>query len=126
MSKKDTLVGHFDAPHVSLGSYVTGFVTCVVLTLLAFFAATFDKLNATTAIALVAVLAIVQCIVQLRRFLHLGTEFKPRWKLAVFILMLVIVLIVVIGSLWIMDNLNYYMMESPRATEKYLDRNGGF
>lgn len=50
-------------------------------------------------------LAIMQLIVQVICFLHLGEEPKPRWKLIVFLYTTLIVSIVVVGSLWIMNHL---------------------
>lgn len=122
---KHVAVSSFEAPHVSLKSYVTGFVSCIVLTLLAYAAATSGQLSKHVAIGSIAALAIIQCIVQLVKFLHLGSEFKPRWKLAVFCLMLCIVLILVIGSLWIMNNLNYRMMHSPEQMNEYIQSQDG-
>ncbi|MDB5169707.1 MAG: cyoD [Candidatus Saccharibacteria bacterium] len=122
---KQPLVSQFEPPHVSVRSYVIGFVSCLVLTIAAYVAAVSDSLSHDAAIAAIAALAVVQCVVQLRRFLHLGSEFKPRWKLAVFITMLTIVLIVVFGSLWIMNNLNYRMMQSPAEVNKYITEQDG-
>jgi cytochrome o ubiquinol oxidase subunit IV len=58
-----------------------------------------------------ATLAVVQFVVQMVYFLHVGSERKPRWKAMVMWLMLVVVLILVVGSVWIMNNLNYRMSE---------------
>lgn len=123
MSK--TVVSHFDPPHASMRTYTLGFVSCIVLTLAAYIAATTQGLNKHAAIGVIAVLAFVQLVVQLRGFLHLGVEFKPRWKLGVFAFMLVVVLILVVGSLWIMDNLNYRMMSSPQEMNQYVEGQDG-
>ena len=48
--------------------------------------------------------------VQLFLFLHLGLENKPHWNLITFLFMLLILVVIVLGSLWIMYNLNYNMM----------------
>lgn len=121
MSKSHETISQFDATHVSLQSYVYGFVTCLILTGTAYIAAVSNIFSDTVAIAVIAVLAVVQCAVQLRRFLHVGVEFKPRWKLMVFTTMILIVLILVIGSLWIMSNLNYRMIHSPEQMKEYVE-----
>jgi cytochrome o ubiquinol oxidase operon protein cyoD len=73
-------------------------------------------------IFLVFSLAFLQLIAQLFFFLHLGHERKPRWYGFVFIFSTAVVAIVIGGSLWIMNNLNYNMM-SPLETDLYmLDR----
>jgi cytochrome o ubiquinol oxidase operon protein cyoD len=95
--------------HGSVGSYVVGFVLSVALTLAAYFAVTHHAFGRTGLIATVCTLAGVQLMVQLLFFLHLGREGKPRFSLWTFVFMLMILVIVVGGSLWIMNNLNYHM-----------------
>lgn len=71
-----------------------------------------------------AILALAQFFAQLYYFLHLGRETKPRWKLLVLCFMILVVLIIVVGSIWIMYNLNYRM--SPQQMNTYmLNQNGG-
>ena len=122
---KSVLVSHFEPPHVSFRGYVTAFITCVVLTLVMYFAGVSESLSKMQAISIVGTLAVIQCVVQLRKFLHLGEEFKPRWKLAVFSVMLIIALIIVIGSIWIMDNLNYRMMHNSSQSQEYVESQDG-
>lgn len=74
--------------------------------------------------ALVA-LAVTQLAVQMVFFLHLGQESRPRWNFTVFLFMLLTLVIIVFGSLWIMDNLNYHMM-SPEETKAYMKDHEGF
>ena len=122
---KSTLVSSFQPPHASLRAYVTGFVSCVVITLVMYLAGISDTLGRNQALGIIGVLAIVQFMVQLRYFLHLGDEFRPRWKLGVFALMLTIVFILVGGSLWIMSNLNYRMMHSSSESSEYVKSQDG-
>src|SRR5687767_10328148 len=91
-------------------SYVIGFVVSVVLTLTAYFAAVGRLMPVRMTVAIITGLALVQLAVQLRLFLHLGQEAKPRWNLVAFGFMVLVVAILVGGSLWIMNNLNYHMM----------------
>ncbi len=55
-------------------------------------------------------LALVQSLVQLIFFMHLGIESKPRWNLITFLFLIFVLIIVVGGSIWIMQNMNYNMM----------------
>lgn len=125
MKQPSPQVSHFETAHVSLKSYTYGFVTCIVLTLLAYCIALYDGVSDQLAIAIIGGLALVQCAVQLRRFLHLGVESRPRWKLAAFAIMLAVLAIIVIGSLWIMDNLSYRMIHSPQEMEQYVESQDG-
>lgn len=119
MSKVQT---HIDAPaeagRGSLLSYTSGFVFSVLLTLAAYVSVTNNSLPKETLMLFIVGLAVVQLLVQLLFFLHLGRESKPRWNLVVFSFMLVVIVIVVLGSLWVMHNLDYHMM--PHEMDKTL------
>lgn len=108
--------------------YLTGFVLSLILTGVAYIAITEHLVPSSEAASFVVKLAIVQIAVQLFFFLHLGQESRPRWKLIVFFFMLVVLVILVFGSLWIMENLNYNMMGSPEKMDEYMieQNNKGF
>lgn len=91
-------------------SYVLGFAISIVLTLTAYFLVTERLLVDGLLIAAIVGLGIVQMIVQLLFFLHLGSEVKPRWNIMAFLFMILVVLLLVIGSLWIMYNLDERVM----------------
>ena len=97
-------------------SYFTGFMWSLLLTLAAFalvklqLDAGGSAYPAKVLIGILAVLAIVQLVVQLVFFFHLGREAKPRLNTISFLFMLMVVGIIAFGSLWIMYNLNYNMM----------------
>lgn len=94
----------------SYKSYSIGFVLCTLLTLAAYFAVDQKLLNGMALISTILGLGLVQALVQLILFLHLDKEEGPRWNLTVFFCMLSVLLIIVIGSLWIMANLRYNVM----------------
>lgn len=102
-------------------AYVTGFILSVALTLTAYFFVVEEKFAAKTLLISIAGLAVVQLIVQLVFFLHLGRESKPRFNLLMLIFAAGVVFIVVFGSLWIMINLdNNHELLSPQEAGQYL------
>lgn len=105
-----TVVEH---PHqaLSLTKYLIGFVVSIAVTLAAYVLATHQSISRDTVMYALAALAVVQFIVQMVFFLHVGSERKPRWKAMIMWLMLAVVLILVAGSIWIMNNLDYRMTE---------------
>ncbi len=106
-----------------LASYIIGFAFSIGLTLVAYLGVTHNWFsNGTPSIALL-VLAILQLVVQLFFFLHVGRETRPRWRLFTLFLAITVILIVVIGSIWIMYNLNYRML--PSEMERYMQRQDG-
>src|SRR5664279_1324755 len=88
-------------------SYVVGFVLSLLLTVTAYMTVVNHVFVGWQLVMAIVVLALAQLLAQLIFFLHLGRESKPRWNLVVFLFMLMIVVILVGGSLWIMNNLNY-------------------
>lgn len=112
----------------SLASYSIGFGLSLLFTLIPFVVVYDRLLSGTWLVAVIVGSALVQLMVQLVFFLHLGRESRPRWNLIVFLFMLLVLFIVVVGSLWIMQNLDYNMMVSPEETDKYMkqESNRGF
>ncbi len=87
--------------HGTLKSYLIGFTVSLILTIISF--SLRDKV-------MIAGFALTQAVCQLFLFLHLGSEAKPRWETIVFYFIFLILLIIVLGSLWIMFDLNRRMM----------------
>lgn len=110
-----------------ISSYVSGFILSVVLTLFSYFAVTNQLWDNNWLIFIITGLAVVQLVVQLIFFLHLGSEKGNSWKLVTFWFAVLVVGILVVGSLWIMFNLNYNMMDmTPPEQAEYMHDNEGF
>ena len=115
---------HLHSHHSAHGTYISytiGFVLSIALTLSAFGLVVSNTLPSHIEIFAVIILALAQLATQLFFFLHLGRESRPRWNSLVFYFALLIVLIVVIGSLWIMQNLDYNMNTmTPQQMDAYM------
>ncbi len=88
-------------------SYIIGFVLSLAFTLTAFFLVSKKVIEGP---AIILLLALAQFIAQLIFFLHLGKESKAHWNTILFGFMLLVILIIVLGSLWIMFGLNERVM----------------
>ncbi len=86
-------------------SYIVGFVSSIFLTLFSFFLVIYAALPPKTLYVVVGALAITQFFMQLVFFLHLNTHSKSAWNLLSFLFTFVVVLVLVIGTMWIMYNL---------------------
>lgn len=117
-TQKDYTVTESKQDGGSLPSYVFGFVSSIGLTLVAYFLAVHRVFIGSSLILILMELAILQFVAQLFLFLHFGKEKSPRWRLLTVVLMLVFVLILVLGSIWIMASLNYNM--SPERIQQYM------
>ncbi|KDP86464.1 cytochrome o ubiquinol oxidase subunit IV [Cupriavidus basilensis] len=98
------------ASHGSVKSYVIGFVLAVILTVIPFKLVMGGTLEASTTLAVILGLAVVQIVVHLVYFLHLDSSSEQRWNVMALAFTALILLIVVAGSLWIMHNMNSNMM----------------
>ena len=107
----------------TLKSYITGFILSVALTLAAVFIVQNSSVNRTHTLVYILTLAIVQMFVQLFFFLHLNKGSDRKWNIAVFISAASIILILVVGSVWIMNHLNYNM--TPNQMNSYLIKTEG-
>lgn len=120
--KKPT-VEHRHAP-ASYISYVTGFVFSILLTLLAYFFVVNETLAKDVLIYVLLFVAVVQLIVQMVFFLHVSRG--SRWKLLTFVFTVFFVLLIVVGTIWVMNHLNYNMMHmSPDEMNTYMKENEG-
>ncbi len=105
--------------HGSIRSYLIGFAISLALTLGSYLSVVGGLLiPQNILIALVLSLAVMQLFVQLVFFLHLGLERGPKWNLIFFASTVGIILLIVLGSLWIMYHLNYNMM--PKQMNEYI------
>lgn len=119
MSKNNQNISNREAAPGTYTSYITGFVLSLALTALAYLLVVngyFSGVN--QAVAVVIGLAIAQLFVQLIFFLHLGRESKPRWNAMALIFAAIVVVVVVLGSIWIMKNLDYNMHQSDKQIIK--------
>ncbi|MEM6160579.1 cytochrome o ubiquinol oxidase subunit IV [Erwinia sp. P6884] len=98
------------ASHGSVKSYMIGFILSIILTAIPFWMVMDGGASKATIIGVVVVCAVIQVLVHLVYFLHLNTSSEERWNLVAIVFSALIILIVVVGSLWIMWNLNYNMM----------------
>jgi len=103
-------------------TYTTGFILSLFFTFLAYLITIKHAFTKDTIIVIISLAAVIQFAIQLIFFLHLGKESRPRYRLLVFAIMLMIVLILVIGSLWIMANLNHDM--TIKQMEEYMVQQG--
>jgi len=96
--------------HGSWHGYLIGYVSATFLTGAAFVLSQNDWMTPASIVAAVSVLAIAQMLVHLIFFLHINTAPEQRTNILAFATTIFIILIVVVGSLWIMAHLRHNMM----------------
>jgi cytochrome o ubiquinol oxidase operon protein cyoD len=122
MSKSDhhAHASAHDSSHGSIKSYTVGLLLCVALTLASFGAVMTDLVPHKLRMPAIVALCVIQLLVQLVYFLHLGTAKDQRDNTIVFVCTGAIIAIVVAGSLWVMHNANINMMPTTMSVERAL------
>lgn len=116
---------------ITTASYITGFILSLGLTLTAYAFVTQhinsyrQQFSTNMIVALIIALAMSQLIVQLVFFLHIGKEDKPRWNIVALLFAVMVVVILVFGSLWIMNNLSNHYTE-PETIDNHIIDDEGF
>ncbi|NDJ58671.1 cytochrome o ubiquinol oxidase subunit IV [Enterobacteriaceae bacterium 4M9] len=100
------------APHGSVKTYMTGFILSIILTVIPFWMVMNGSASHAVILGVVLVTAVVQILVHLSCFLHMNTKSDEGWNMTAFVFTVLIIAILVVGSIWIMWNLNYNMMLS--------------
>jgi cytochrome o ubiquinol oxidase operon protein cyoD len=91
-------------------SYFRGFLLSLLLTLTSYYIVTKTHIHGIPFLLILTTLAFLQAIVQFIFSLQVHLEKHPRWNLTALVFLLGTLLIVVIGSIWIMYSLNYRLM----------------
>jgi cytochrome o ubiquinol oxidase operon protein cyoD len=97
--------------NLSLKPLYLGFTLTVIFLTAAYRIVTRYHLSKEGLFVTLMSLAVIQAVLQLAFFMHLGLQKKNHWYLITFLFTLLIIIIVVSGSLWIMQNIAQY--ETP-------------
>jgi cytochrome o ubiquinol oxidase operon protein cyoD len=109
----------------TLTKYIIGFVLSILFTLIAFGAVSYHLETGhvfpshMVAVPVLVALAVVQLLVQLICFLHVGRRGEG-WNIISLVFTAFVVLVLVGGSIWIMYHLDHVAMEE-RFNEIYGD-----
>jgi cytochrome o ubiquinol oxidase subunit IV len=111
--------------NTSLRAYITGFGLCIIVTLASFATVMFLDVSSTSKIVAITLLAAIQVALQTYYFLHIGQKRTPKWNTASYLFTIMSVALIVLGSLWVMANLNYNMMHDPSSDEQEIIEDEG-
>lgn len=101
---------HSGGNHGSVGSYLTGFVLSVILTVIPFWLVMHGGYSHGAILLAISLFAIVQIVVHLKYFLHLdfSTEGKPNSFAFLFTAMIIVMMVGL--SVWIIYSADALMM----------------
>lgn len=90
---------------------MTGFILSLILTAIPFWLVMGDVIESkTVTIAAIMIFGGIQMVVHMIYFLHMNSRSEGGWTMMALIFTIVILVIVLVGSLWVMYHLNTNMM----------------
>lgn len=98
------------ASHGNTKQYTIGFILSVILTVIPFGMVMAGGFGRGIVMAVIAITAVAQVLVQLVYFLHMNSSSEQRWNVIVFIYTVLCIAVLLVGSVWIMNYLHYNMM----------------
>ena len=98
------------ASHGNTKQYTIGFILSVILTVIPFGMVMAGGFGRGIVMAVIAITAVAQVLVQLVYFLHMNSSSEQRWNVIAFIYTVLCIGVVLVGSVWIMNYLHYNMM----------------
>ncbi|MDB5183038.1 MAG: cyoD [Candidatus Saccharibacteria bacterium] len=98
-------------------SYFIGFFLSLLFTAVPYYLVTSKTVSGTALLATIVSIAVIQMAIQVFFFLHLGRGPKPLYNVVFFAGTVGLILVVVIGSIFIMNNLHYNMAPADVTTK---------
>ena len=98
------------ASHGNTKQYTIGFILSVILTVIPFGMVMAGGFGRGIVMAVIAITAVAQVLVQLVYFLHMNSSSEQRWNVIAFIYTVLCIAVLLSGSVWIMNYLHYNMM----------------
>jgi len=110
MSNPHTDTGHHDGPdtaHATFKGYMTGFILSVILTVIPFSVVMGEVFeSAALTIGIIIALGAVQIMVHMIYFLHMDAKAEDGWNLLSLLFSGMLIVIMLVGSMWIMFHLH--------------------
>ncbi len=104
--------------------YLYGGIAAAVVTGIVYLTAVNEWLTGGALALFALVAAAIQLAIHLAFFIHVRDREGANWPAMSFIFTTLTALIVIIGSLWIMMNINYNMGMSPEQMNEYMIKQG--
>ncbi len=101
--------------HGTLQAYITGFVLSVVFTFIPYQMVVHHTATGTKLLAIILGFGVLQMLVQLLFFLHIGRKPRPTWQIIFLGSTVFAILVVVGGSIIITSNLNHNMTPTEQV-----------
>ncbi len=115
--------GNVDHEHRTLRSYVIGYILSLICTIIPYYLVVNHSVSGTALLVTILSFAIFQMLIQITFFLHIGRGPRPNWNLYFYVATVGIILVIVGGTIMIINNLHYNMSPSD-ITKKLVNDEG--
>ncbi|MDQ2973255.1 MAG: cytochrome C oxidase subunit IV family protein [bacterium] len=102
--------------HGSILSYSIGFILSLIFTIIPYYLVVNNSFSSSALTYIILGFALLQMLIQIFFFLHLGRGPKPFYNVVFFVSTVFLIVVVVSGSVFIMDNLYRNMTPSEVTT----------
>jgi cytochrome o ubiquinol oxidase operon protein cyoD len=107
--------GDLNPEHGTLQAYIIGFILSLIFTFIPYYLVVNHKASGTKLLAIILAFGVLQMLVQLLFFLHLGRKPRPTWQILFLGGTVFAVLVVTGGSIIITSNLHRNMSASDQV-----------
>lgn len=101
--------------HGTTKSYIIGFLLSLVFTAIPYYLVVNKTVTGNALLATILSFAVLQMIIQILFFLHLGRGPKPLYNVIFYIGTVGAIVVVVVGSIFIMNHLHYNMIPADKS-----------
>lgn len=101
----------------TVSTSIFGYIVSLMMTIAAYLCVVNKYAKGWQLTAIISVLAVLQLVVQFRYFLHVDLSKKSRGNAMILWLTVGMIGILVFGSIWIMNNLDYHMGDSQQSSD---------
>lgn len=105
--------------NVSFKPVILGFFLSLILVVALYKIILREHLSGDLFVISIMGLTILLAVIQLILFLHVGLDSRPRWVTISLLFTILVIFIVIGGSLWIMNNLDYNLMPMGQTMPKH-------
>ncbi len=103
--------------HGSMQSYLIGFILSLIFTFIPYYLVVNQVITGTLLLVTIVGFAVIQMLIQITFFLHIGRGPKPNWNLFFFAATVGIIIFVVSASIMIMSRLHYNMSPTEKINK---------
>ncbi|BBI01357.1 cytochrome o ubiquinol oxidase subunit IV [Buchnera aphidicola (Nipponaphis monzeni)] len=106
----NTRIKNFFYKNIYLNNNLLGLLISIILTYLSLYIIIEQIFLKDIRLLFITLVSIIQIIVHIKYFLHISNFSDYNWSVSIFVFSAIVVLIIILGSMWIMNDLNHHLV----------------